>query len=95
MSMEEREEPPSIMGFLVSQRMGNILRGIISMLLLLGVFLVGFDAAHYTNEQVKEYCIAYNNMTCFNCMVGNGYENLTRMNMTDKVSYFNDTGSIV
>ncbi len=41
-------------------RLQNILIAIFDMLLFLGVFLLGMNAAYMTNQQVKEYCENYN-----------------------------------
>lgn len=45
------------------ERIANILRGIMSSMLILAVFFLGFNAAHWTNEQIQQYCVVYNNAT--------------------------------
>jgi hypothetical protein len=42
--------------FVKSDRLKNVLLGILNTLLLLGIFLLGFNAANWTNEQIKDYC---------------------------------------
>jgi hypothetical protein len=72
--------------FLSSQRFKNILLGVFNMLLLIGVFFLGFDASHWTNDQIKQYCINYNslpkNVTCRYDYWGNCISNVT-LNLTD------------
>jgi len=42
--------------FTDNERLKNILLGILNMLLLLGVFLLGFNASHWTSSQIQQYC---------------------------------------
>jgi len=42
--------------FTQSDRLKNVLLGIINMLLLLGIFLLGHNSAIWTNEQIQTYC---------------------------------------
>lgn len=46
-----------------SPRTTNVLLGIINMMLILGVFFLGFASAGWTSEQLKGYCEQYANAT--------------------------------
>lgn len=47
-------------------RIANILRGIFSMLMLLAVFFLGFNAANWTNSQIRTWCNeSYCRAQCF------------------------------
>lgn len=56
------------MGWIESERTKNILLGILNMMLILGVFFLGFNAAGWTSAQVEEYCHEYNEIQCMNMM---------------------------
>ena len=42
--------------FTDNERLKNILLGILNMLLLLGIFFLGFNAANWTSSQIQQYC---------------------------------------
>lgn len=49
-----------------SPRTSNILRGVISMMLILGVYFLGYMSAAWTQAQIEEYCHDYNELQCMN-----------------------------
>jgi len=53
--------------YLDNERIANILRAVMTMMMMLVAFFLGYDGAGWTSGQIQEYCIAYNNATCMNC----------------------------
>lgn len=66
MNNEQNEQPklPWFVRLVDSTRTQNILLGILNMMLILGVFFLGFTAAGWTNDQIESYCHDYNELKC-------------------------------
>lgn len=57
-----------------SERIKNILRSVQIIALLLFAYFLGMNASIWTNQQIKDYCLDYNNFTCAKECFGYGVD---------------------
>ena len=70
-------------------RLQNILIAVFDMLLFLGVYFLGMNTAHWTNEEIKQYCINYNMLPKNQTNYNNITWNVTGLNNNVKSLGFN------
>ena len=68
---------------IINPHFKNIVQSVLAMMIMLGVFFLGFDAAHWTSAQIQQYCFNY----CLLSHTGGNFTNYTNINFTfDNIS---------